>query len=129
MKILLVKKVLQTSNTNISELEYVEYYEEYNPVDCIMEVKMYIPTWCVRTDRTRSQLNLEKSNFEFIEWLREKELDIVRLNKKLEAENSDTRIEGIYLYDIGSCLQKMSDDVEAINFYPRYDYIRVKNKI
>lgn len=130
MKILPVKKVLQRNDSKLENLEYVEYHEEYNSVDCIMELKMYIPTWCVKTDRTYSQLNPSQSNFEFMRWLVEKEADIVRINEKLEKDNSDIRIDGIYLYDIGSCVQQVylssTEIVDAINFYPRYDYIKVK---
>ena len=132
MKILPVKKVLQSSNTNISELEYVEFYEEYNSIDCVMELKMHIPEWCVKTDRTVPQTNLNQSNFEFVNWLVKKEADIIRINKELEKDNSDIRIDGIYLYDIGSCYQKictsLTDSIDAISFYPRYDYIKVNKK-
>lgn len=128
MKILPIKKVLQSSNSKIEDLEYVEYYEEYNSIDCIMELKQHIPTWCVNTDRTHPQFNLNQSNFEFMDWLIKKEADIIRINEKLVKNNSNIRIDGIYLYDIGSCLQQvcMSDTetVDAINFYPRYDYIK-----
>lgn len=130
MKILPVKKVLQSRLTKSEDLEYVEYYEEYNSIDCIMELKMHVPKWCVNTDRTPSQLNLNESNFEFMGWLIKKEVDILRINKELEKNNANIRIDGIYLYDIGSCLQKictsLTDTVDAINFYPRYDYIKVK---
>jgi len=128
MKILIVNKPVQTKTS--SDLEHVEYREEYNEIDCIMERKEYIPEWCVDTERTRPQFELRYGNREFMEWLEKKEQDIHDINKRLESESLDIRIDGIYLYDIGSMFQKMykSQDeiVDAITFYPRYAYIKVK---
>jgi hypothetical protein len=127
MKILIVDKPFQ--NKTSSNLEYVEYREEFNEIDGVVELKQYIPEWCVKTDRTVPQINLKQSNREFIEWLKRKERDIENYNKKLEKEESKIRIEGIYLYEIGSIVQgvcKGKDEVvDAITFYPRYDYIKI----
>jgi hypothetical protein len=127
MKILIVNKPFQDKRS--SDLEYVEYREEYNQIDGLVELKQYIPEWCVKTDRTVPQFDLKQSNREFIEWLIRKERDIEKHNKKLEEEGSKIRIDGIYLYEIGSMFQgvyKGKDEiVDAITFYPRYDYIKI----
>lgn len=127
MKILIVDKPLQ--NKTSSNLEYVEYREEYNENNGFLELKQYIPEWCVKTDRTTPQLNLKQSNREFIEWLIQKERDIEKRNKQLEEEGSKIRIDGIYLYDIGSMFQGIcngeTEVVDAITFNPRYDYIKI----
>ena len=94
MKILIVDKPLQ--NKTSSNLEYVEYREEYNENNGFLELKQYIPEWCVKTDRTTPQLNLKQSNREFIEWLIQKERDIEKRNKQLEEEGSKIRIDGIF---------------------------------
>lgn len=76
----------------------------------------------------KPQFNLNGGNREFMDWLNDKEKDIERINKKLEKEHSNVRIDGIYLYDIGAMLQgvhKSKDEIaDAITFYPRYDYIK-----
>ena len=128
MKIIFVNKPLQSKTS--TDLEHVEYREEYNEIDCIMELRQHIPEWCVDTERTRPQFNLRYGNREFMDWFIKKEKDILNINERLERELSDIRIDGIYLYDIGSMFQKMykSQDeiVDAITFYPRYAYIKIK---
>ena len=133
MIILPIKKPCQTSKIKSSDLEYVEFYEEYNPIDNIMETKQYIPEWCVREERTKPQTDLKVSNGVFMDWLRLKESDIIRLNKKLVKNDSDFRYTGIDLYDIGPMVQEMylyeNEEVKAVDwltFYVRYDYIRAK---
>lgn len=127
MKILIVDKPFQ--NKTSSNLEHVEYREEFNEIDGVVELKQHIPEWLVKTDRTAPQIDLNNSNREFIEWLKRKERDIESYNKKLEKEESKIRIEGIYLYDIGSMVQGIykskNEIVDAITFYPRYDYIKI----
>jgi hypothetical protein len=126
MKILIINKPVQTKKS--LDLEHVEYREEYNEIDGIMELKQHIPVWMVKTERTKPQFNLDGGNREFMEWLKLKEKDIERINKKLEEDRSNFRIDGIYLYDIGTMLQgvyKNKDEItDAITFYPRYDYIK-----
>jgi hypothetical protein len=128
MKILIINKPLQTKTS--LDLEHVEYREEYNEIDGIMELKQYIPEWVVNTERMTPQFNLNGGNREFMGWLNDKERDIERINKKLEKEHSNIRIDGIYLYDIGARLQgvcKNKDEIaDAITFYPRYDYIKTR---
>ncbi|MEI6880397.1 MAG: hypothetical protein WCK82_03645 [Bacteroidota bacterium] len=126
MKILIINKPVQTKTS--SDLEHIEYREEYNEIDGIVELKQYIPEWVVKTERTKPQFNLKGGNLEFMEWLKYKEKDIERINKKLEKDQSNIRIDGIYLYDIGAMLQGVhisKDEIaDAITFYPRYDYIK-----
>jgi hypothetical protein len=128
MKILIINKPLQTKTS--LDLEHVEYLEEYNEIDGTMELKQYIPEWVVKTERMKPQFNLNGGNREFMDWLNDKEKDIERINKKLEKEHSNVRIDGIYLYDIGAMLQgvhKSKDEIaDAITFYPRYDYIKTR---
>jgi len=117
MKIITVNKPLQDSNTPSHMLELVEYYESYNDVDGVMELKQYIPTWCVRSDRF-------KLGETFREWIQRMELEIERKEKKLGI-----KIEGMYLYDIPQMYQGIVFDGSITNHitnYPRYDYIKPK---
>jgi len=129
MKILIVNKLIQTRHTKPEDLQYVEFYEEYNEIDGIMETKQYIPEWSVEGRSRFHQSDLKESKFEFIKWLQKIERDIER-----EEKHFKTKIEGIYLYDINIMVQGIieKDDksgfIDGIGFYPRYAFIKQRIK-
>lgn len=128
MNIKIVNKPLQSKQDE--NLEHVEFHEIIDPIDGSTRIEKYIPEWIVDTGRVAPQFDLSYGNREFMEWLSQKEKDIEQINKKLAAESSDIRVDGVYLYDIAPMVQgvyKSPDKVvDAITFYPRYAYIKTK---
>lgn len=113
MKILPVKTPYQNEHTPTDQLEYVEYYEECNDVDGIMETKQYIPNWCVKSDR---YMYIQGYPTSFGNWIERVKEEIERYEKI-----HDVKCEGIYLYDMGVHLHGYGQD--TIEIYPRYALI------
>jgi len=119
MKILFVNKLEQRLDTKTEDLEHVTYHENG-------EIK-HIPTWKIVETRSEPQFDLRESNFELINSLKQIEKLIENNNKKLENDNSDIRLDGIYLYKINSFKQNLlinGETKESILHFIQYDYIK-----